>query len=179
MSEQDPAVEYRDIPGIPGYQAGADGTIWSCWVRSPRVMMDPTRWKRMRTSPVHMGHHQVNIKGKVYRAHTLILLAFVGPRPEGKECRHFPDQNPANNRIENLSWATHVENMADKLANGTDHKGEKHGGARFTEDIVRAMRADHAADSSEGWTSRLARKYNTDARSVHRIIKRERWGHVV
>lgn len=44
---------------------------------------------------------------------TLVLTAFVGPRPEGMECCHFPDSDPANNRLENLRWDTHVANIMD------------------------------------------------------------------
>lgn len=61
--------------------------------------------------------------------HQLVLELFVGPRPRGKEARHFPDQNPANNHVSNLSWTTAVINQRDRIANGTDvatcHKRRK------------------------------------------------------
>jgi hypothetical protein len=40
------------------------------------------------------------------QVHRLVLEAFVGECPEGMECRHYPDQNLANNNLSNLSWAT-------------------------------------------------------------------------
>jgi hypothetical protein len=47
--------------------------------------------------------------------HRVILEAFRGPCPEGMEACHFPDPDPANNRIENLRWDTRAENYQDSL----------------------------------------------------------------
>jgi hypothetical protein len=52
------------------------------------------------------------------QVHRLVLAAFVGPCPDGMECRHL-DGNPANNRIENLCWGTRAENNADRVRHGT------------------------------------------------------------
>lgn len=52
------------------------------------------------------------------KVHHLVLEAFVGPRPEGMECLHW-DDNPSNNRLENLRWGTHSENTMDSIRNGT------------------------------------------------------------
>jgi hypothetical protein len=58
------------------------------------------------------GHLTVHVgKGNRY-VHTLVLEAFVGPRPEGKECRHL-NGNPADNRLDNLCWSTHSRNGLD------------------------------------------------------------------
>ncbi len=51
--------------------------------------------------------------------HRLILEAFVGPCPRGKESCHFPDRNPTNNRLENLRWDTHAANGRDMALHGT------------------------------------------------------------
>lgn len=51
--------------------------------------------------------------------HRLVLEAFVGPCPPGMECRHFPDRDPGNNRLDNLQWGTHQENEEDKETHGT------------------------------------------------------------
>lgn len=42
--------------------------------------------------------------------HELVMLAFVGPRPEGKQIDHR-DRNKANNKLENLRYVTPKENM--------------------------------------------------------------------
>jgi len=53
--------------------------------------------------------------------HHLVLEAFVGPRPPGKEGCHW-DNNRANNYIENLRWGTRSDNMQDSVRHGT-HNG--------------------------------------------------------
>lgn len=51
-------------------------------------------------------------RGKQQRrcVHTLVLEAFIGVAPEGKECNH-KDGNPTNNHLENLEWVTPKENL--------------------------------------------------------------------
>ena len=46
--------------------------------------------------------------------HNVVLDSFVGPRPLGKECRHFPDITRNNNNLNNLQWSTHIVNEQDK-----------------------------------------------------------------
>jgi len=59
-----------------------------------------------------------NIKASPY-VHNLVLSTFIGPCPKGMECRHFPDRDPSNNRLDNLSWGTPVENAIDRVWHGT------------------------------------------------------------
>src|SRR5690349_5649582 len=42
-------------------------------------------------------------KPKMFAVHRLVLLTFVGPCPPGQESLHW-DDDPTNNRIENLRW---------------------------------------------------------------------------
>lgn len=55
------------------------------------------------------------------KVHQLVLEAFVGPKPKGKECCHAND-NPEDNRLINLSWGTRTDNMNDRVRNGIHHK---------------------------------------------------------
>jgi hypothetical protein len=43
----------------------------------------------------------------------MVLFAFVGPCPEGMECCHENDVRD-DNRIENLRWDTHANNLAQR-----------------------------------------------------------------
>lgn len=47
-----------------------------------------------------------------YRVHSLVLTHFKGERPEGMECCHN-DGNKENNRVDNLRWDTHENNLED------------------------------------------------------------------
>jgi len=51
--------------------------------------------------------------------HHLVLEAFVGPRPPGKQSRHL-NGDSLDNRPENLAWGTFHENFADKIAHNPD-----------------------------------------------------------
>lgn len=77
--------------------------------------------------------------------HRLVLIAFAGPPPTPlHECAHN-DGKPANNRIENLRWATRAENHHDKVAHGTHNRGEWHPHCKVSDDTVRRIRASTAA----------------------------------
>jgi hypothetical protein len=56
------------------------------------------------------GYKDVCIDGKGQRLHRLIAQAFI-PNPLNKPFVDHIDGDPLNNCIENLRWATHVENM--------------------------------------------------------------------
>ena len=45
--------------------------------------------------------------------HRLVLLAFLGPAPEGTEARHL-NGDPADNRFENLVWDERRTNVSDR-----------------------------------------------------------------
>lgn len=54
------------------------------------------------------------------KVHRLVLETFVGPCPFGMECRHL-DGNQKNNRVDNLRWGTHIENVGDTIIHGTQY----------------------------------------------------------
>jgi len=75
--------------------------------------------------------------------HQLVLEAFVGPRPKGREryeARHFPDRDPANNKLSNLGWSTQSVNQRDRVFHGTDTRGEGCGMAKLAWKKVREIR---------------------------------------
>lgn len=101
---------WRDIPGYEGlYQASSFGRI--------RGMK---RGKVLSPSASN-GYLAVNIckGGKVVcrRVHTLVALAFIGPRPEGLQVRHL-DCDKKNNKPSNLKYGTEYENYLDSYRAG-------------------------------------------------------------
>jgi hypothetical protein len=56
--------------------------------------------------------------------HTLVLEAFVGPRPDGMEARHL-DGDPANCALSNLRYGTSGENNLDQVQHGTHNNASK------------------------------------------------------
>lgn len=52
--------------------------------------------------------------------HTLVLEAFIGPRPPGQEACHADDVG-TNNVLTNLRWGTRSDNIKDQIRNGSHH----------------------------------------------------------
>lgn len=65
-----------------------------------------------------LGHLKVGL-GERRREwlHRVICLAFYGPCPADMEVRHL-DGDPANNRVDNLRYGTHSENMHNRVRHG-------------------------------------------------------------
>lgn len=70
------------------------------------------------------GYESVSVHGKRKFVHRLVLLAFSGFPETGFEACH-KDGNRRNNRIENLRWDTHKNNLKDNRLNGTSLLGQK------------------------------------------------------
>lgn len=56
--------------------------------------------------------------------HRLVLEAFRGSCPPGHEACHY-DDDPSNNRLENLRWDTRSSNELDKVRNGNHNNAKK------------------------------------------------------
>lgn len=183
MSERNPTVEYRDIPGFPGYQVGSDGSVRSRWKAVGLGTGNGSRaaigdcWRQLSIKVIPPGHVQVVLTpGRHIRlVHRLVLETFVGPCPQGMECCHN-DGNPGNNAIGNLRWDTHQANENDKDRHGTRPRGERHKRSKLTEDQVRAIVSDYA----NGGTTYaiLAAKYGVCLSAIGHIITRRRWAHI-
>src|SRR5690348_870301 len=103
------------IPGFGGYEVSDFGRVRS-W-RPCRGEPLP-RVRRLHTAKAggyatlgmqHDGHETTEY------VHHLVLLAFVGPRPQGQEIRHL-DGDPGNNRLSNLAYGSTSENAYDRVA---------------------------------------------------------------
>jgi len=108
------------IPGFPNYLADTDGIIWTLKrkggnARKSGQVGEPKRLKLHKNSDgyliVNLDKNGTNYTKQVSR---LILETFIGTVPENCEACHYPDPDKTNNKLENLRWDTHTENMKDK-----------------------------------------------------------------
>lgn len=105
--------------------------------------------------------------------HRLVLEAFVGIRPPGGVCRHFPDRNPANNCLLNLRWGTQKQNGEDMTVHGTSAKGSRNGASKLTELNVRDIRALRDAGAS---IKEIAARFSVSRVTANEICAGRRWG---
>lgn len=118
--------EWRPILGYEGmYEVSSDGRVRglprSCHVRS-------VPGKELKLSVNKGGYHVARLckDGKLTSrtVHSLVLEAFVGPRPEGAVARHL-DGDRLNNSPDNLAWGTISENQYDTVLHGNNHNAAK------------------------------------------------------
>lgn len=105
---------WRAIPGYEGhYEASDQGRIRS--VKRPDSLV-------LRGSPHVHGYRNVHLtvlgRRRTFTVHQLVMLTFVGPRPDGMtDIRHL-DGDPGNNRLSNLVYGTRAENIRDAQEHG-------------------------------------------------------------
>jgi hypothetical protein len=103
--------------------------------------------------------------------HLAMLEAFVGRCPNGMECRHL-NGNPRDNRLSNLAWGTHAQNTGDSIRHGTFRRGERHGNAKLSNEVVRYIRASLKKQVE------LAEQFDVSQVTISRVKNGLRWKHV-
>ena len=111
----------------------------------------------------------------MFKVAHVVLMTFVGPRPDGAESAHYPDPDPLNNAVHNLRWAAHIENIADKVDAGRQARGVTHGKARLSEQDVRDIRQMRASGMT---VDSIGEQYGIAPAHVSGIVKRKYWRHV-
>lgn len=106
--------EWRSIPGWPDYEVSDGGQV---------VSLKHGRRRLLRDQHAPGGHRRIQIGGaapKTFFVHQLVMLAFVGPCPEGLEIRHL-NGDGVDNRLGNLAYGTRAENIQDQKDHGVHH----------------------------------------------------------
>lgn len=155
--------EWRPVVGHPEYAVSDTGRIWS-W-RTCRLLTVSVTKKgyvrarfryRLEDPPRHAERY----------VHQLVMESFIGPRAAGHEVNHI-DGNTRNNRLANLEYVPHCENMRHAFRalrrNTCGHRPP------LTTDDHDKIRALRDAGLSYG---ELARIYRRDPSRIAQIYKR-------
>jgi hypothetical protein len=117
-------------------------------------------------------------KRKCHLVHRSVMAAFIGVPPEGYEVNH-KDSNKANNRLDNLEYVTHRENIAHMIKSGR-HRivtvcGEKspHSKLKASQVLEIIELVKNGIQKTE-----IAKKYGVTAPNIGSIAKGRTWKEV-
>lgn len=182
MANSTPSLNNEQWCAIPGYECLYSASDYG------RIRDEITR-NRYLAGRIRIGNPNsdgylrlsltINGARKKWFVHDLVAMAFLGLPPMGYEVNHI-DGVKTNNRIDNLEYKTHAENMEHAQANGLWDPGAQIGAknvnSKLNHDLVQQIRAEYAT----GLTSypKLARKYGVAQYAIQQVVKRQTWKHV-
>lgn len=125
-----PEGEWRDIVGYEGmYSVSSDGRIWSYPRHVSRRSGRPNlmRGQLLKIFKDASGYCSVSLTDslhvhKSYLVHRLVAQAFL-PNPDNKPEVNHIDGNKSNNNVQNLEWATRIENQHHAIETGLTPAG--------------------------------------------------------
>ena len=158
---------WKATPQIEGYQVSNLGRV----KHTAKGTIKGTPTNRSGYPVANLWHEN---KGAVFYVHDLVMAAFVGPQPH-KYCVNHIDGVKTNNRLENLEYATYLENSRHASLHGLNARGERCGNAKLKEVDARAIR-DRARAGER--TSDLAREFGVGCPIVSQIKNGSRWAHL-
>lgn len=160
--------EWRPIQDFPGYEVSNLGRVRNAnWRGIGPRMLRPGRGSK--------GYLHVSLFGdqgpKQFKVSRLVCAAFHGEPSPGVHAAHN-DGDVSNNVASNLRWATPTENAGDRAVHGTQCRGEEHGKAKLTSELVREIR-----NSSESGAS-IARRLGLQKTTISAIRRGLTWKHL-
>lgn len=166
---------YSAVPGFVGYAVNRAGAVISCRSVGGGVWWFATKWHSVVLRQHHQGYKQVRIRvrGRAARlvlVHRMVLAAFVGPCPRGKEACHNNGKHD-DNRINNLRWDTKSANLHDRIKHGHIDRSETRA-AKLTPAKVRTIRASTESHAA------LSRRYKVHWKTISRVRARKCWKRV-
>jgi len=114
------------------------------------------------------GRHQFSV-------HRIVMAAFVGPCPDGKEVNH-KDGDKSNNRLDNLEYMTRHENIAHAFNLGLRVLpcGEEHWCAKLTEKRVHEIMKFLGKETQRS----IAARFGVSQTTIWRIANGLNWTHL-
>lgn len=126
-----PPETWKPVVGWEGfYDVSNQGRVKSVTRKIQRSNGCPqtVRERVLKQTQNKSGHMYVSLRrpGEHFpvTVHTLVMAAFVGPRPESMEVCHI-DGDPTNNWASNLRYGTRSDNLHDLVRHGGHHQARK------------------------------------------------------
>jgi len=187
MIERDESIEWRKIPGFPGYEISEYGDVTSHW-KMDRHDKNPISKKPLRLLKPYLstngsypsvslrcGNNMTTCK----RIYQLVALAFLGNKPDGVRTGGVQiahkDCDKKNNHYSNLKYCTPKENMADSLRDGLHSHGESHGRSKLKSKEVALIKRLLNYEVS---ITIISKMFKVTRGAVYGIKRNVNWKHV-
>lgn len=123
------------------------------------------------------GYGQMKIKGQPVYVHYEALLRRRGPSPKGTLACHRPVTCHARScmNYRHLYWGTPAQNMADRVLDGTDLRGQQIGTSKLRDDEVRIIK-NELRSGVPGAT--IARRFDVTPTMICYIKRGKSWAHI-
>ena len=161
----------RLIPGYEDYAVSASGKVFS--LKHGKVYELKPK--------LHDGYPQITLSmdgiTRTRNIHNLVMLCWAGACPQGYEINHI-NRNRSDNRLENLEYVTHQENVlhSRKLGSWEAIRGEQAPRVKLTEKQILQIRAMW---NNGGYSQKeLAGIFGVNFSHIWKIINRRTWKHL-
>lgn len=108
----------------------------------------------------------------MYSVHSILMKAFVPTTISGVEVNHI-DGNPLNNKLDNLEWVSHAENMAHAGRIGLMPHGINHCHAKISMDMGGEIKNRYALGGVS--TRTLAKEYGVNYVTIWEVVTGKHW----
>lgn len=161
----------KDVDGFEGrYAVSKEGRIWSY----PKPGRNGHSGKWLNGSSDKDGYREVRLNSYAgapaqhRKIHRVVANAYI-PNPMNLPHVNHINGLKTDNRVENLEWTTHAENMSHARLNNLATKPEN---ARHTKLNWKAVVAIRFSDESP---KSLATKYNVSEATISRVLAHKIW----
>lgn len=153
---------WKDIEGYENlYQVSNMGRVRSLdrWVSTVDGKKQLYKSKILTSQYNEHGYNQIclskNGTTKTHKLHRLIAKAFL-PNPENKPCIDHINTIRTDNRVENLRWCTHSENLSNSITKNRKSNKQKN---RLKKKENHPMYQKHHSEESKRKMSKSKTKY--------------------
>ena len=115
---------------------------------------------------------------KLFLIHRLVAKAFL-PNPENKTQINHKDFDRSNNHVDNLEWATRIENVEHAYIRGHYTIGEKNGMSVLTDaQVIQIKKILNKIEYNPKLKHKLADRFGVKERTIRDIVFGRHWKNI-